>query len=180
MQFTNKQSIAIFFIVLGLISLRSQPSEAYSIRDLQELQTTEKQAIAIQQSTTKRRRFPTNREIFNAYFNAGYGYCDAQMLGKFWNTDPASAKLLAGKGLLRLSGFPTNIPGKLRSARQRYSGQGVCDYSSDFSYDDAVALASYWKVPIATAKTSLTTKLEAGNLAIAKSEVRKARRAAKK
>jgi hypothetical protein len=102
------------------------------------------------------------------------------MLGAFWNTDPASAKLLAGKGLLRLSGFLTNISDKLASARQQYSGQGACNYSSDFSYDDAVALASYWQVPIATAKTSLTSKLEAGNLATAKNEVKQARRAVKK
>jgi hypothetical protein len=176
----NKQSIAVLLIGLGLVSISSQPSSAnLTGLDLTNADLTGAN-IAVRLSTTKSRKFPANQQIFNAYFNAGYGYCDAQLLGAFWNTDPASAKLLAGKGLLRVSGFPTNISGKLASARQRYSGRGVCNYSSDFSYDDAVALASYWQVPIATAKTSLTSKLESGNLALAKDEVKKARRSAKK
>ncbi len=117
----------------------------------------------------------STQEIFNAYFNAGYGYCDAQMLGAFWGTTPASAKLLAGKGLLGWQGFARNIPSKLSAARREYTGRGICNYTSDFSYDDAAALATYWNVPIAQAKDSLTSKLESGNFRLAKRVVSEAR-----
>ena len=114
--------------------------------------------------------------IIETYFNAGYGYCDAQMLGRFWETTPETAKLRAAKGLMGWDGFSRNIPDKLLSARRLYSGQGVCNYSSDFSYEDAVALASYWNIPIGNAKDTLTGKLESGNLQLAKDVVQMAHR----
>jgi hypothetical protein len=120
------------------------------------------------------------QEVLAAYFNAGYGYCDAQMLGAFWSISPADAKMTAGKGLLGYQGYLRNIPSKLARARQQYAGRNVCSYASDFSYEDAVALATYWKVPISTAKDSLRSKLESGNLRLAKSEVRAANRSSKK
>jgi hypothetical protein len=178
MKSINKQSIAVLFTGIGLVSIGIQPSDAYSVRDLQ--QPIYQKSIAVQQPTSNTTRFPSDKKIYNAYFNAGYGYCDAQMLGKFWNRNPGGAKYLAGKGLLRLPGFPTNISGKLASARQEYAGRGVCNYSSDFSYDDAVALANYWQVSIGTAKISLTGKLESGKLALAKQVVAEARRSSKK
>ncbi len=95
-------------------------------------------------------------------------------------TNPVQAKILAGKGLLGYQGFARNIPSKLTAARRQYSGRGVCNYSSDFSYEDAVALAGYWKTSVATAKTSLTNKLESGNLPLAKQVVSEARQAAKR
>jgi hypothetical protein len=128
------------------------------------------QSSAVAQSEEQR--------ILNAYFNAGYGFCDAQMLGAFWRTNPGSAKLLVGKGLLRYPGFARNIPSKLAAARRQYAGRGVCNYNSDFSYEDAVALATYWKTSVATAKASLTNKLESGNLPLAKQVVSEARQAA--
>ena len=121
-----------------------------------------------------------DQRILNAYFNAGYGYCDAQMLGEFWGLNPVQAKMLAGKGLLGYRGFARNIPSKLTAARRQYAGRGVCNYNSDFSYEDAVALAAYWKTSVATAKASLTNKLESGNLPLAKQVVSEARRAARK
>lgn len=123
--------------------------------------------------------FPSNQTIYNAYFTAGYGYCDAQMLGAFWNTSPAGAKFLAGKALLGLPGFSMNVPNKLVAARRIYTGRGICNFSSDFSYQDAVALASYWKVPISQSKAALTSKLEAGNLQMARNVVREARKNAR-
>jgi hypothetical protein len=121
-----------------------------------------------------------DQRILNAYFNAGYGYCDAQMLGEFWGLNPVQAKMLAGKGLLGYRGFARNIPSKLTAARRQYAGRGVCNYNSDFSYEDAVALAAYWKTSVATAKASLTNKLESGNLPLAKQVVSEARQAAKR
>ncbi len=120
-----------------------------------------------------------NQRILNAYFNAGYGYCDAQMLGAFWSTTPESAKFLAGKGLLGYQDFPRNISSKLSVARQQNAGRGVCNYSSDFSYEDAVALAAYWKTSVSDAKASLTSKLETGNLPLAKRVVKTANQAFK-
>ncbi len=32
------------------------------------------------------------QRILSAYFNAGYGYCDAQMLGAFWGQIPFRRK----------------------------------------------------------------------------------------
>lgn len=118
----------------------------------------------------------SQERIIETYFNAGYGYCDAQMLGRFWETTPETAKLRAAKGLLGWDGFSRNIPDKLSSARQSYSGQGVCSYASDFRYEDAVALANYWRIPIGDAKDSLTGKLESGNLQLAKEVVEMAHR----
>ena len=119
------------------------------------------------------------QKMLNAYFTGGYGYCDAQMLGAFWQTTPESAKLIAGKGLLGYRGFARDIPSKLSAARQQYAGRGVCNYSSDFSYEDAVALAAYWKTSISDAKASLTSKLESGNLPLAKQVVKTANQAFK-
>ena len=118
----------------------------------------------------------TQQDILNAYFNAGYGYCDAQMLGTFWGITPADAKLRAGKGLLGYRGFLTNISSKLTRSRQLYAGRNVCSYNSDFSYEDAVAVAAYWQVPVSQAKARLTAKLESGNLRTAKQEVAQANR----
>jgi hypothetical protein len=134
--------------------------------------------ITATQSQARIAQTASNQEIFTAYFNAGYGYCDAQMLGAFWGTTPTSAKLLAGKGLLGWQGFARNIPSKLSVARRENARRGVCNYSSDFSYDDAAMLASYWNVPIAQAKDSLTSKLESGNLRLAKRVVSEARQSA--
>ncbi len=139
-----------------------------------------KQVVSEARQSVKNVNFPSDRKIFNAYFHAGYGYCDAQMLGAFWNISPENAKLLAGKGLLGLPGFSRNVPGKLVAARQQYAGRGICNYSSDFSYEDAVALAAYWNTSVSIAKASLTSKLESGNLKLARTAIGQAHRAAKK
>ncbi|WP_219892128.1 RICIN domain-containing protein [Chamaesiphon polymorphus] len=120
------------------------------------------------------------QQIVNAYFNGGYGYCDAQMLATAWQTNPYGAKIRAGKMILGYAAFPGRVSNKLAAARRAYSGRGVCNYSSDFSYGDAVALASHWNISVETAKASLTGKLEDGNLALAKKVVREAHQAAKK
>jgi hypothetical protein len=119
-------------------------------------------------------------QVVKAYFNGGYGYCDAQMLAAAWQTNPYGAKIRAGKMILGYAAFPGRVSTKLSAARRAYSGRGVCSYSSDFSYEDAVALAGYWNVSVDTAKASLTSKLEYGNLALAKQVVREARRSTKK
>jgi hypothetical protein len=75
-----------------------------------------------------------DQRILNAYFNAGYGYCDAQMLGEFWGLNPVQAKMLAGKGLLGYRGFARNIPSKLTAARRQVDCQmcGRFDPASRF------------------------------------------------
>ncbi|AFY96168.1 RICIN domain-containing protein [Chamaesiphon minutus] len=120
------------------------------------------------------------QQIVNAFFNSGYSYCDAQMLATAWQTNPYGAKIRAGKMILGYAAFPGRVSNKLAAARRTYSGQGVCNYSSNFSYEDAVALAAYWNIPVETAKSSLTSKLEYGNLALAKKVVREAYQASKK
>jgi Ricin-type beta-trefoil lectin domain len=117
-------------------------------------------------------------KIVNAYYNAGNGYCDAQMLATVWQTTPYNAKITAGKMILGYRAFPGSVPAKLSAVRREYAGRGICNFSSDFSYEDAVALAAYWKTSVATAKASLTRKLESGNLPLAKRVVKEARKSA--
>jgi hypothetical protein len=117
-------------------------------------------------------------KIVNAYYSAGNGYCDAQMLATVWQTTPYNAKITAGKMILGYRAFPGSVPAKLAAVRREYAGRGICNFSSDFSYEDAVALAAYWKTSVATAKASLTRKLESGNLPLAKRVVKEARKSA--
>lgn len=109
----------------------------------------------------------STREALDAYFNEGHGYCDAQMLSKYWNASgPGEAKTIAGAKILSFAsqGDYSGVNPILANARQQYAGQGICSFSSDFSYKDAVAVAEYWGTSVYEAKTSLGNKLEAGLL----------------
>ena len=97
----------------------------------------------------------------NVRFFQDYSWCDAQMLGKFWDISPGDAKFDAGDMIL--DGEQYLVENKLTYARQRYSGQDLCSFSNEgYSYNDMVAVADYWQTSVFEAKTAINNKLEAG------------------
>ena len=113
----------------------------------------------------------------NVRFFEDYSWCDAQMLGKFWEITPDDAKFDAGDMIL--DGEQYVVEDKLTYARQEYSGQGLCHFSYEgYSYDDMVAVADYWQTTVFDAKTSINNKLEAGLHREARDVVESARQVA--
>ncbi len=77
---------------------------------------------------------------FGTFFESGYVYCDAKMLGALWGLDIGEAKMTIGRKIINGIGFA--VPQILDEAR----GSGVtCDWSdTGHSYADAERLASIW------------------------------------
>jgi hypothetical protein len=116
----------------------------------------------------------TAQEAIAAYYEDGYGYCDAQLLSALWSqSSPFDAKLLAGEKILRgRTGQTLGLSPHIEQARADYADQGICSYNSDFTFEDAVALANYWNISLENAKSTLVYKLEHGYLDQAQYAVR--------
>ncbi|MBI1340965.1 TIR domain-containing protein [bacterium] len=77
---------------------------------------------------------------YGTFFASGYAYCDAKLIGAYWNMDIGETKALVGRKIM--SGLAANIPGILRFARQ--SGT-QCDFvDAGYAYEDAERLAQLW------------------------------------
>lgn len=96
------------------------------------------------------------------FFNAGYNYCDAQLLAAFWNVDVAQAKATAGSKI-RVNGKKTGkklIAANLASAR---GGQNPCSFEDvGISFQEMNELAAFWGLPIMEAKTKVANLLFQG------------------
>lgn len=73
-----------------------------------------------------------------AFFQHGYGWCDADVLGKFWGIDFYQAKIRAGQKVER--GEHSVLADMLSEA---YGGN-TCGQTSSLDYDDATAVATLW------------------------------------
>ena len=73
-----------------------------------------------------------------AFFDKGYGVCDADVLSRFWGVPFWDAKVMGGEkvqaGLLR----------ELSDVLSAAYGSHVCDETSSLGYDDAPPLAALW------------------------------------
>ena len=72
----------------------------------------------------------------DAFFNSGFGYCDAEVLSKYWRTSIDRAKVDAGAKILR--GDRRVLRDVIRIAKRQYR----C--STGFNSYDARAVAALW------------------------------------
>ncbi|MBX9456228.1 MAG: hypothetical protein KL863_09525 [Rhizobium sp.] len=73
----------------------------------------------------------------NAFFAAGYDYCQAEKLGQYWSMSPWDAKINGGAKILR--GEAKFLRQAARKAAKRFG----C--STGFNYRDSDTLAEFWK-----------------------------------
>ncbi|MEP0191652.1 MAG: hypothetical protein ABJP70_13620 [Erythrobacter sp.] len=79
---------------------------------------------------------------FQLFANSDYNYCDARLVGKYFNRDTYEGKLLIGVKIH--NGIGNNIPLILNESRM---AGNTCRWQDvPHSYDDAVALGNYWGV----------------------------------
>jgi hypothetical protein len=94
---------------------------------------------------------------YEAFFNAGYTYCDAKLVAAFWKTDIDTAKSAMGRKVIE--GYQGLIAPLLTQAR----GVARCEWVDlPYTYDDAVALGRVWGVPADRAKVKAAAYYTAG------------------
>lgn len=83
---------------------------------------------------------------FAAYASSGYSYEDAERLAWFWGQEVYEAKLRIGR---KIKWRNNKILGQML-----YDAEGQWNWirQSPYTYDDAVALADSWGVPVEEAK----------------------------
>lgn len=72
-----------------------------------------------------------------AFFGAGFGYCDAEVLSQYWQMDIDAAKANAGAKILR--GEKKFLRQAIRKANKSFS----C--STGINYNDSDGVADLWK-----------------------------------
>ncbi|MEI9888889.1 MAG: hypothetical protein WDN08_20780 [Rhizomicrobium sp.] len=83
---------------------------------------------------------PAQASDLDRFFNSGYTYCDAKLIGDLWGIGVDEAKTQIGMKIR--TGIGGNIPRVLRLSRQ---GGNACTWEdTGLSYDDAVQLADLW------------------------------------
>lgn len=80
----------------------------------------------------------TEQASMRAFFDWGYGDCDAAALAQFWNVDLWSAKVSGGE--MVQAGELALLSDKLSDAYANFT----CLQSSSLGYDDATTLAALW------------------------------------
>jgi hypothetical protein len=94
---------------------------------------------------------------YEAFFNAGYTYCDAKLVAALWRTEIDTAKSAIGRKVVE--GNQALIPPLLTEAR----GVAQCEWADlPYTYDDAVALGRVWGVPADRAKVKAAGYYTAG------------------
>lgn len=99
------------------------------------LMTSSMTAAAV--SLTQYAHAYTNQQLEDAFWKAGYSYCDAEKLGQYWGMATYDAKLNAGNKILE--GGQRYLDEAIDYAIQRYT----CP--NGFNYDDATKLAALWQ-----------------------------------
>lgn len=99
---------------------------------------------------------------FQIYANSGYNYCDARLVGKFFNTDTWQGKLLIGEKIN--NGIDDNISWVLNQSRM---AGNTCRWQDvPHSYDDAVTLGNYWGVEPYQAKVKAAAYYTSGRSSV--------------
>ncbi len=89
----------------------------------------------------------SQEEEFRAFQKSDYTYWDAAVLASFWNQEVLEAKSRIGRKVLWSGNDQSALSMMLVDARVKALGtvDALNLYSqSDFTYDDAAALAEYW------------------------------------
>ncbi|MBX3431284.1 MAG: toll/interleukin-1 receptor domain-containing protein [Hyphomonadaceae bacterium] len=90
--------------------------------------------------TSTRRDVQVPGDEFATYFQSGYVYCDAKLLGAFWGQGIGEAKATVGWKIL--NGLGQNVPAILQHAR---NAGHTCEWTdTGHTYSDAERLAAAW------------------------------------
>jgi hypothetical protein len=99
-----------------------------------------------------------------AFFEAGYGPCDAHLLSMAWGVEFLDAKTMAGRFLARGKKKPV-VKGVDRGRSFAFAEQRLCSfYDVGLMYDDAVALAQIWSLPLEEAKAKMDDRVTRGRV----------------
>jgi hypothetical protein len=124
----------------------------------------------------------TNRNVF---YNSDYTYDDAVELADFWGIDISDTKARIGSKIISggsaiaileedLAQARSQQPDQLPESDPATAGEDIADnseesiakrnafYDSDYTYEDASALADYWGVSVSESKTRMGGKILAG------------------
>ncbi|MDY7084156.1 MAG: hypothetical protein SYR96_03530 [Actinomycetota bacterium] len=105
---------------------------------------------------------PEQDRQFQAFFNAGYTWDEAEKLAKIWKlADPADAKLEGGKRLLAGEELPVK-PKKENVAAALENKRADAFWAAGYGAEDAEKLAKIWKL-----KDTWSAKVEAGKRLLA-------------
>lgn len=119
------------------------------------------------------------------YRSGDYTYCDAKMLGSYWNRSPWDAKVLAGQKIQAGGASVLKQVAKqaVRVAEQRGIRCTFADADNPaYTYNDAALLARYWnrkwggKMTPNDAKTKIVINLPGGGNGWVRRELANARR----
>ena len=95
---------------------------------------------------------------FLAYDRSGFGYCDAKMIGAYFEEGAYEGKIFIGDKIRR--GLIDNIPWYLDRARE---GGAECEWSdTPYDYDDAERLAGMWNKSVADTKVAVAKLVTLG------------------
>ncbi|NCP18557.1 MAG: hypothetical protein GW855_05275 [Erythrobacter sp.] len=89
-------------------------------------------------------------DALDRFWNSGYSYCDAKMIGELYGTDAYQGKIEIGNKIA--NGLVANIPLVLNESRQRGAR---CNWTDlPYGYDDAVLLGQAWGMRYDEAKVA--------------------------
>jgi hypothetical protein len=92
----------------------------------------------------------------NAFFDAGYSYCDAVHIGEMMGGDAWQAKVRTGGLILKKKGSKASQA--VQDARSGADArESICEYDINYTYDDAEALAALWGMDTWQAKVQLSS-----------------------
>jgi hypothetical protein len=116
-------------------------------------------------------------EAANAFYEAGYTWCDAQHLAAHWGKGEAWDAKVAMGNLLK-KGKGKKVTKSLTPARQMADANGsICEYETNYAYEDAEALAQVWGMETWDAKVNLSKLVRSGQRASVDEALSKARSA---
>ncbi|WP_306211882.1 hypothetical protein [Actinoplanes sp. RD1] len=118
--------------------------------------------LPVQLSASEKAQAKENA-AYDAFFNAGYDYDDAEKFAQLWKIDdPSDAKVAAGKKLLAGEELPIKAT-PVEQQSELETKQVNAFFAGGYSMDDAAELAEIWKLPTPyDAKVAGGEKLLAG------------------
>ncbi len=99
----------------------------------------------------------------DTFFNAGYTWCDAQHVAALWGKGEAwDVKVRLGGYLQKNKN--KKVDKAIIPARQRADMEGsICEYETNYSYEDAEMIAQVWGTETWDAKVALSKSVRNGD-----------------
>ena len=117
----------------------------------------------------------SDSDAAEAFYSKGFHYCDAVMLAGMWDVDTWDAKVKAGRMATRYEVDALNTSVESARSATRDGRVTGCTWESIASFEDVMALASYWGQDSSDVKTRLEQKATWGQHALIQGELASAR-----